>query len=236
MTNRTRLYARHEFISSLDGRFTLNPEQDRNVNLFGLETDALHNTNASTEYRISDVIGGRDAEAAIGLRNRWAIVPGLTLNTAVERAQSVAGGIENNDATAASIGVAYTANPLWKGTGRLEYRLGETQNSILSSFGVAAKLDENWSFLGRSLLYMNGIQQQRSGGNDLVERFQLGVAYRPTDTNRWNALGRYEFKYEDDSQNDFENTRFVHIFSTHLDYQISPRLRSNGSTRTCSNG
>lgn len=229
VANRTRLYARHEFISSLDGRFTLNPEQDRNVTLFGIETDAMRNTNAFTEYRVSDVIGGRDAEAAIGLRNRWTIAQGLTLNTAVERVQSVAGdAIQNDDATAASIGVAYTRNPLWKGTGRVEYRLGETQNSMLSTFGVAAKLDDNWSFLGRSLLYMNGIQQQRSGGNDLVERFQLGVAYRPTDTNRWNALGRYELKYEDDSENDFENKRLVHIVSTHLDYQFSPRLRGNG--------
>ncbi len=229
VANRTRLYARHEFISSLDGRFTLNPEQDRNVTLFGVETDALHNTNAFTEYRVSDVIGGRDAEAAIGLRNRWAIAQGLTLSTALERVQSVAGdALQNDDATAASIGVAYTRNPLWKGTGRVEYRLGETQNSMLSSFGVAAKLNDNWSFLGRSLLYMNGIQQQRSGGNDLVERFQLGVAYRPTDTNRWNALGRYEFKYEDDSKQDLASKRLVHIFSTHLDYQIAPRLRGNG--------
>ena len=169
VANRTRLYARHEFISSLDGRFTLNPEQDRNVTLFGIETDALRNTNAFTEYRVSDVIGGRDAEAAIGLRNRWAIAQGLTLNTAVERVQSVAGdAIQNDDATAASIGVAYTRNPLWKGTGRVEYRLGETQNSMLSTFGVAAKLNDNWSFLGRSLFYMNGIQagalrRQRSG-------------------------------------------------------------------------
>jgi uncharacterized repeat protein (TIGR01451 family) len=229
VANRTRLYARHEFISSLDGRFTLNPEQDRNVTLFGIETDALRNTNAFTEYRVSDVIGGRDAEAAIGLRNRWTIAQGLTLNTAVERVQSVAGdALQNDDATAASIGVAYTRNPLWKGTGRVEYRLGETQNSMLSTFGVAAKLNDNWSVLGRSLFYINGIQQERSGGNDLVERFQLGVAYRPTDTNRWNALGRYELKYEDDSENDFENKRLVHIVSTHLDYQFSPRLRGNG--------
>ena len=193
MLNRTRLYARHEFISSLDGRFTLNPEQDRNVTLFGIESDALRNTNAFTEYRIADVIGGRDAEAAIGLRNRWPIAEGLTLHTAFERVQSVSGdAIQDDDATAASIGVAYTRNPRWKGTGRVEYRLGETQNAFLSTLGLAAKIDESWSFLGRSLLYMNGIQQQdrRSGGDDFLERFQLGLAYRPTDANRCNALGR----------------------------------------------
>lgn len=228
--NRTRLYARHEFISSLDGRFTLNPEQDRNVTLFGIESDALRNTNAFTEYRISDVIGGRDAEAAIGLRNRWPIAQGLTLHTAFERVQSVSGdAIQDDDSTAASIGVAYTRNPRWKGTGRVEYRLGETQDSFLSTFGLAAKIDDNWSFLGRNLLYMNGIQQQdrRSGGDDFLQRFQLGLAYRPSDTNRWNALGRYELKYEDDSESDWQSRRLVHIVSTHLDYQFSPRLHSN---------
>lgn len=228
--NRTRLYARHEFISSLDGRFTLNPEQDRNVTLFGIESDALRNTNAFTEYRIADVTGGRDAEAAIGLRNRWPIAQGLTLHTAFERVQSVSGdAIQDDDSTAASIGVAYTRDPRWKGTGRLEYRLGETQDSFLSTFGVAAKIDENWSFLGRNLLYMNGIQQEgrSSGGDDFLQRFQLGLAYRPSDTNRWNALGRYELKYEDDSEEDWKSRRLVHIVSTHLDYQFSPRLRSN---------
>jgi uncharacterized repeat protein (TIGR01451 family) len=228
--NRTRLYARHEFISSLDGRFTLNPEQDRNVTLFGIESDALRHTNAFSEYRIADVIGGRDAEAAIGLRNRWPIAEGLSLHTAFERVQSVSGdAIQDDDSTAASVGVAYTRNPRWKGTGRLEYRLGETQDAFLSTFGLAAKIDESWSFLGRNLLYMNGIQQQdrRSGGDDVLQRFQLGLAYRPTDTNRWNALGRYELKYEDDSENDWESRRLVHIVSTHLDYQLGPRLRSN---------
>jgi hypothetical protein len=227
--NRTRLYARHEFISSLGSAFALNDEQDRNVTLFGIESDTIRNTNAFTEYRVSDVIGGRDAEAAIGLRNRWTVAQGLTLNTAVERVQSVTGDeLEDDDATAASIGVAWTRSPLWKATGRVEYRLGETQNAFLSTFGVAAKLDESWSVLGRNLLYMNGVQQDRSGGDDVVQRFQVGLAYRPTETNRWNALGRYEIKYEDDSEDDFTSQRLVHVLSTHLDYQLSPRLRSNG--------
>lgn len=227
--NRTRLYARHEFISSLGSTFTLNDEQDRNVTLFGIESDTIRNTNAFTEYRVSDVIGGRDAEAAIGLRNRWAVAQGLTLHTAFERVQSVTGDeLEDDDATAASIGAAFTRSPLWKATGRVEYRLGETQNAFLSTFGVAAKLDESWSVLARNLLYLNGIQQDRSGGDDVVQRFQVGLAYRPTDTNRWNALGRYEIKYEDDSEDDYTSQRLVHVVSTHLDYQLSPRLRSNG--------
>lgn len=227
--NRTRLYARHEFISSLGSAFALNDEQDRNVTLFGIESDTIRNTSAFTEYRVSDVIGGRDAEAAIGLRNRWTVARGLTVNTAAERVQSVTGDeLEDDDATAFSIGAAFTRSPLWKATGRVEYRLGETQNAFLSTFGVAAKLDESWSILGRNLLYMNGIQQDRSGGDDVVQRFQVGLAYRPTDTNRWNALGRYEIKYEDDSEDDFDSHRLVHVVSTHLDYQLSPRLRSNG--------
>jgi len=227
--NRTRLYARHEFISSLGSAFTLNDEQDRNVTLFGIESDVLRNTSAFSEYRVSDVIGGRDAEAAIGLRNRWTIAQGLTLHSAAERVQSVAGDdLEDDDATAVSLGLAWTRSPLWKATGRVEYRHGETQNSFLSTFGVAAKIDESWSVLGRNLLYMNGIQQDRSGGDDIVQRFQVGLAYRPTDTNRWNALGRYEIKYEDESDRDSDSRRLVHVVSTHLDYQFSPRLHSNG--------
>jgi uncharacterized repeat protein (TIGR01451 family) len=227
--NRTRLYARHEFLSSLGSLYTLNGEQERNVTLFGIESDLVRNTSAFSEYRVSDVIGGRDAEAAIGLRNRWTIAQGLTLHTAAERVQSVAGdAIDDDDATSVSLGLAWTRSALWKATGRVEYRHGETQNAFLSTFGVAARIDESWSVLGRNLLYLNGIQQDRAGGDDVVQRFQVGVAYRPTETNRWNALGRYEIKYEDESDRDFDSRRLVHVVSTHLDYQLAPKLRSNG--------
>ena len=148
---KTRAYARHEFLSSLGSRFALNTEQERRATVIGLQSEYIQDTDGFTEYRVRDVISGRDAEAAMGLRNRWQILPGLGLHTSLERVQTLSGAVDG-DATAAALAVSYTANEDWKGTGRIEYRIGEVQDTLLSTVGLAAKIDDNWSVLGRSLL------------------------------------------------------------------------------------
>ena len=49
----------------------------------------------------------REAEAAIGLKNKWYVQEGLTLNTLLERVESL--GEKNNTATAAGFGVEHLA-------------------------------------------------------------------------------------------------------------------------------
>jgi hypothetical protein len=224
--NRTRLYARHEFLSAFTGPYALNSEQKRHATLFGVETDYIPNTSVFSEYRVNDVIAGRDAEAAMGLRHRWTIASGLRLNTSFERIHSLEGR-DDGDATAIALGLAWTRNSRWKGTARAEYRHSATRNTFLNSFGLASKIDENWSFLGRTLLHLNDVRGG-SDGDDLLGRLQMGFAYRPTQTNRWNALGRYELEFEQDRDAGFRNRRLVHIASLHADYQPRRRLRTNG--------
>jgi hypothetical protein len=60
-------------------------------------------------------------------------------------------------------------------------------------------------------------------GDVLQDRAQLGLAYRDTDTNRVNALGKIELKHETDASNATSGelrTRAV-IVSTHADYHPS---------------
>ena len=222
---RTRAYARHEFLSSLGSRFALNTEQERRATVVGLQSEYLQDTDGFTEYRVRDVIAGRDAEAAIGLRNRWQVRPGLGLHTSLERVQTLSGAVDG-DATAAALAVSYTAQPDWKGTGRIEYRIGEVQDTLLTTMGAAVKLDTHWSLLGRSLLE----RSTRDGGlgDDLLGRFQIGMAYRPTDSNRWNALGRYEYRFEKNADLGYRQRRNVHIVSLHGDLRHTRRLWTTG--------
>ncbi len=83
--NRTRLYAVHELISSLEGRYALNDFQTHNSTLFGIDTDYMKNGRLFSEYRIRDAIDGRQAEAALGLRNLWNLGRGVRLGTSFER-------------------------------------------------------------------------------------------------------------------------------------------------------
>ena len=195
--NRGKLYARHEFISSLQGAFALNQPQRQNATVVGLSTDYMQDGQLFSEYRARDAFDGRTTEAAIGLRNGWGLGKGLRLNTNVERIHVLSGSTDQ-ESQAFGVGIEYTANPLWKGSASVEWRTATTSDSYLNTLALAAKLSRDWTFLGKQVLAVtqtHGI----NGGDRWQERIQFGLAYRDTDTNVWNGLGRIEYKHERDS-------------------------------------
>ena len=226
-----KLYARHEFISSLSGPDNLNGSQQQNSTLVGVDTEYMKDGKVFSEYRARDAFEGRDTEAAIGLKNSWVVAKGIKLNTSIERIQKL-GGATDNTATAVTGALEYTASPLWKGTVRLEYRAATTSNTIINTFGLAYKMNRNITLLGKQ--YLSFTDNKDVSANITHERFQAGVAYRPTDTDTWNVLARYEFKYEDNgnsttaltsaSSTDLADKRTVHILSAHFNYQPAKAL------------
>jgi uncharacterized repeat protein (TIGR01451 family) len=214
---KSRLYARHEFMDAIGSPYELNNFQAQNTTVVGLDTEYMKDGTVFNEYRARDAFAGREAEAAIGLRNLWHLGEGVRLNTTLERVNPVEGGGQN-EATAGAFGLEYTRHPEWKGTARLELRTAEANDSLLNTFGYARKLARDWTFLGRTILYCVE-NKTGSGGDKTQARFQAGVAYRQTETDRWHALIRYEFKYEADStEAALDEERQVHILSLHANY------------------
>ena len=213
-----RLYARHEFISSLTGPYGLNNQQRQNSTVVGISTDYMKDGNLFSEYRIRDAISGGDAEAALGLRNLWHVADGLALTTSFERVHALSGKVEN-ESTAATFGLEYTANPLWKGSTRLELRKGFSSDSILSTVAAASKLNQNWTLLGRNTYSLIRNKGQSTGENE-QDRLQAGLAYRDTETDTLNALGRVEHRTENDTtQPGVELKRTVELISIHANWQ-----------------
>jgi large repetitive protein len=225
--NRAKVYARHEFISSLSGPFALNDTQRQNTTVFGVDTDYMKDGHLFSEYRMRDAIAGREAEAAMGVRNKWPVRPGLSFNTSVERIHAVSGNT-NNETLALAGGVEYTANPNWKGTARAEQRFGETSDSTLSTLGLAIKLSDEWTFLGKNIYSLT--ENKGTGtGERMQDRLQLGFAMRDTDRNVWNGLFRVEHKYEKDTANAAAQVRrVVDVFSAHGNYQAGKNLLVSG--------
>ena len=218
LANNGRLYARHEFISSLTGPYGLNTTQRQNSTVFGVNTDYMKDGNLFSEYRVRDAISGGDAEAALGLRNLWTLAEGVKLSTGFERVHALSGN-KQSEATAATFGLEYTANPLWKGSTRLELREGTTSDSILSTVAVASKLNRDWTFLGRNTFSLIRSKGEQTGENQ-QDRMQAGLAYRDTDTDVWNALGRVEHRAEKDTtQPGIELKRTIELFSIHANWQ-----------------
>lgn len=221
---RSRAYARHEFISSLGSPYGLNDTQRRNLSQIGIETEYMKDGTLFSEYRIRDSLSGRESEAALGLKNLWTVAPGVRLSTGLERIAPV-GGPGIGSSTALTSGVEWTGSERWKGSARLEYRTDQGGRSWLNTAGVAHKLNREITLIGRHLLTTT---DGRGGSADrLQERIQTGFAYRPADSNRWNALGRYELRYETDDAVSSGLRRVVHILTTGANYQpIRPFVAS----------
>ena len=196
LPNKGKAYLRHEFISSITGPYGLNEKERQNTSVFGVDTEYMKDGRLFSEYRIRDALSGGDAEAAIGLRNTWTIAEGWKVGTNIEKVHAFSGTGQNEN-TALAVGLEYTANPAWKGTTRIELRDAPTTESMLHTIGAAAKLSGNWTLLGRNTL---SIQRKKEGdGEQVLERMQAGLAFRDTQTNKWDALGRIEYREEKDN-------------------------------------
>ncbi|MGB5443171.1 MAG: carboxypeptidase regulatory-like domain-containing protein [Gammaproteobacteria bacterium] len=224
LTDRGRLYLRHEFINSLSGIYGLNADSNSsNTTVLGLDYDYMQDGQLFNEYRLRDAISGREAEASIGLRNLWTIAEGLRIQTGFERIHPLVGDI-TDEATALTGAIEYTANPLWKGTARLELRRSDATDNLLNTLGYARKLDRDWTALAKNTLTLD--RARDSDDLQTRDRMQLGLAYRDTDTNRWQVLSRYEFIYEKDEA--IDELRRVHMWSAHANYHPTRPLTLSG--------
>lgn len=214
--NGGRAYGRHEIISSLGSNYALDTQQRRYATVLGFDAEYMKDGRSFSEYRAKNAIDGRSAEAAIGLRNRWGLAEGLRLDTTIERVQTL-NGADQNQSAAATAAIAYTRDPRWKGTARLELRGGQTSDGVLSTLGLGYKLSETWTLLGRNR-YALTRNKDVAAGNKTDAWLQLGVAYRALETLGWNGLAKYEHKLEKDTGlNDVDRT--VHLLSAHANYQ-----------------
>jgi hypothetical protein len=228
VAERTRLYGRYERQS---GWVQLAGVTDvgRNANAFafGVETSFLRDTQVFSEYRLRDAVSGRDLQLASGVRHLLDIAEGWRASVGAEHINVLSG--DSARATAVSAGLDYTAHPLWRGSTRIEWRrAGDLANTpdndrfdtTLWQLMAARKLDRDWTLLGRNYLLKTNYAAR---GDVLQDRLQVGLAYRETDTNRINALGKVEYKFEQDASNaavgELRSRAF--IVSTHADYHPS---------------
>ncbi len=224
LVNGARIYGRHEFISSLGNQYGLNDAQQRNVTVFGVQSDAAKDLNAFSEYRLKNALDGREAEVAVGLRNRWQLSDGVRLSAGYEHVRSINSG--TGDSTAVIGGVEYTGSPDWKGAARLELRDSATTKTILNTLGASYKLDDAWTALAKNIWSST----KTHGGADKTEDwFQLGLAYRGAGANRYNGLLRAEYRYDNTDEPVATDTlRRVAIVSGHINYQANGQFLVSG--------
>ncbi|WP_298872419.1 SdrD B-like domain-containing protein [uncultured Psychrobacter sp.] len=192
--NLGRLYARHDLINSLSGSYGLDDSEERQRTVIGFDATYMKDGKVYSEYRMRDAISAREAEAAIGLKNKWYVQKGLTLNTLFERVESLEGE-KDSTATAAGVGVEYLANENYKASGRLEKRWGDTSDTLLASAGVAYRYSDEITLLAKDIYS----QVDYDDGHRTINRFQLGAAYRDYNSNQLDMLAKLEYRLDDNA-------------------------------------
>jgi hypothetical protein len=206
VAERTKLYGRWERQTGwvqLAGVSDVN--RSAGVWAFGIDTSYLPDTQLFSEYRLRDAVSGRDLQLASGVRNLWNVAEGWRVSSAYENLKVLSGSTA--PVQAASVGLDWTANPLWRASGRAELRTSgdrtdtaendRFRTTLLQGL-LARKLDRDWTLLARN----HYLRTDYAARGDVVQdRAQLGLAYRDTDTNRANALGKVEYKTERDASN-----------------------------------
>lgn len=191
---RGRLYARHELLSSLTGVYAMRQGERRLATVFGVDTDVAPETHVFSEYRLVDALAGREAEAAVGLRNAWR-VDGWRVSTSFERVSPLRGA-DAGPVTAVTGAVETASETDTRASARMEFRTARANDSYLSTIGLASKLSPAWTMLGRSIA---SISDERARGMQVRMRFQLGMAYRRPDGEHWDVLSRYELHVDRES-------------------------------------
>jgi hypothetical protein len=214
----------------MTGPYALDSAQRRNSTLFGVDAAAPFDGRAFSEYRLREGLSGREAEAAIGLRNKWTLANGLHLNTSLERTETLQGTGANASA-AGTAALEYTRSADFKASTRLELRQSTSTRSLLATLAAAWKLGSDWTMLTRAA---KALDAPRNGQPEREQqRLQLGLAYRDGHSNRVNGLARYEFKRETGlgsglgSATD-QSARGAHIVSAHGDWQPQAALTLSG--------
>ncbi len=210
VADKTRLYSRYEYAHTYSSSYGLGIGSLSRAFALGIDTQYMQDGSLYSEYRLNDSGSGKSIQNAIGLRNGWNVAEGLRLQTNAEHINSSSG-----DSTALSLGIEYTANPLWKGSSRIQWRGDKDNTNWLFTASAARKLDRDWTLLARE--YLNLIDPKNGSVDTRQNRFQIGFAYRPVDNNKFDALALYENKTDKSADKDSD----TNIVSLRANYHPS---------------
>ena len=205
-------------------------EREEARTALGVESEVAKNTVAYSEYRIDNRIDGTRNQEVIGLRNRFLLGDSVTGNISAEHQGTLSGPKRQSepDAFAVAAAIEYLPEDDTKLTSRLEYRreIGDpTRDSYLAEIGAAYRLSSRYSLLARERFYLD---DAHGDGSRLTNRFLVGVAYRPAACDRFNALGKLEYKTENNSMSGDPYQTNAVISSVEGVYQASPDLQLTG--------
>ncbi|MCF7904249.1 MAG: hypothetical protein K9M49_03755, partial [Candidatus Marinimicrobia bacterium] len=192
--------------------------------VLGFRSTVSENTQIEGKYEIGSVTGEQRNRASIGLNNKWHLREDLVVNIAIENTATVDSfEIPTPDHQAMALSAEYLPDLPLKATVKYEIRddvstlqrvigLGGDMR-IFAGFGAIVKLD-HWENRFKS-----GIQ-----GSLTRDNFQGGLAYRPENADKINALAKFSYISERNTNVAVPYRQDRYILSAHSYYQITPLI------------
>jgi uncharacterized repeat protein (TIGR01451 family) len=212
---KTKIYAEHELINSLDGISGLSTQVERSHTKFGVNSQIVGSTETYAEHRIRGGMDSREMESVTGLRNSFDLVPKLSISPQLEYIHTYRGD-EQGDAFSCSLGISDKRNKNCRTSIRMDTRLGKQVDYYGFKGSHATRLNENWSGLIREDY---ALEEPVNANNRIQHVLTIGGAYRPKKTNQYHFLSFLRWK-EERHQNDIKKRR-VWMFSSHHNYQLT---------------
>lgn len=190
--------------------------------VLGFRSSVSENTQIEGKYEIGGITGEQRNRASIGLNNKWHLREDLVVNLAIENTATVDSfEIPTPDHQAMALSAEYLPDLPLKATAKYEVRddVSTLQRvigfggdmRIFQGFGAIVKLD-HWESRFKS-----GIQ-----GSLTRDNFQGGLAYRPENADKINALAKFTYISERNSNVAVPYRQDRYILSAHSYYQITP--------------
>lgn len=214
--NGTALYIKHEVFSELQDKTALNPEDDKNRWLVGLEGSLLNNSKYFSEYRVKK--NGEDElpEVGTGIKNSWDVNEKLKFRGTFERIEPILKSNEDNriDTTSLTFGFDYRFTEKIVMKHDIELSWNEKRSLLLKN-NYGQEFTESLFFVGKNRYY-------EDGDDGYENKLALGLAYRDATNDKYNSLNKYELNYSDNIIS--EGIQDVsHILRTSHSYQFTRR-------------
>lgn len=215
LTQRIQFFAKERLLSGA-GR--------RTQTLLGVDSRFGKNTLMTGKYEIGGVTGEDLSRASIGLKNKWAVRPDLTLNLALESVATVDSlEVPTPENNAVSVALEYLPDKPWKAAGKFEMRQDRILRKRVVSLGGESRLMAGLSAIGR--MELTGAEYLKKSG-DVWNRneYQVGMAFRPERGDAFNGIAKMQV-LTDKNTHVAPKTRLDRaILSAHAYWEPAPRL------------
>jgi hypothetical protein len=228
----TSVYGRWEETTGMGSVYSLENSVEGRAVALGVRRTVDEQTSGFSEMRMREGMNQQDLESVTGIRRGFVISDRMEATVMAERLEILSGNARSATALGAGLGFG---DRLWQGDARVEWRrldaesstlMDNTADSLMSTVSFAKKVGGNWTGLIRN--YMLFTDDQSRAGSQLQNRFQIGAAYRPLETNNLDLLLRYENKLERNDELAVDEDRRVDILSASLNLHPSRRLWVSG--------